>query len=385
MIFGHTDRVDLDEIQKCGLLAVKIAQMYAVRADFLSVETCQKLQGLYEQTTPLPWNEYFEIYQSNASDRALNELVEFERECLAAASLGQVHRATLRDGSRVVVKVVKAAPFEELEQDLKAVRVLVECALFFYPRLERLADPRGTLTAIERLTLQEMDLRNEISGTQRLKSLRDEGAIDRPELSKLTFPHIYEEFTNTQVLVVEEIEEKSVRARLDDGEFYYKDVLTLFQIQGYFVFMRGEFHGDLHPGNVYGGASGFRMIDNANIETVDLGFSSGLLHFLNCLGHGKFSEAALVIEELAVEPLADNGVFVKAFETLYKGFDGKPIGEQSLTHQMMKTVRLAVESGLEFPEGVFPVIKTLMYLDGIALKCAPDRVLLNDVMKFSNA
>jgi ubiquinone biosynthesis protein len=68
---------------------------------------------------------------------------------------------------------------------------------------------------------------------------------------------------------------------------------------------------------------------------------------------------------------------------LYDGFGGKPVGEQSLTTQMMRTVRMAVERGLEFPEGAFPVIKSLMYLDGMALSAAPDRVLLEDVAAFA--
>ena len=50
---------------------------------------------------------------------------------------------------------------------------------------------------------------------------------------------------------------------------------------------------------------------------------------------------------------------------------------------MMKTIRMAVESGMEFPKGVFPVIKCLMYLDGMALRCAPEKLLLDDAVTFS--
>jgi ubiquinone biosynthesis protein len=50
---------------------------------------------------------------------------------------------------------------------------------------------------------------------------------------------------------------------------------------------------------------------------------------------------------------------------------------------MMKTIRMAVEEGLQFPEGSFPVIKSLMYLDGMALACAPDKFLLDDVAQYA--
>jgi|GEM_PF-5104111 len=84
-----------------------------------------------------------------------------------------------------------------------------------------------------------------------------------------------------------------------------------------------------------------------------------------------------------VEPLADAEVFERCFARLYRDFGGRPIGEQSLTRQMMRTVRMAVESGMEFPNGAFPVIKSLMYLDGMALSCAPEKVLLDDVVEFA--
>ncbi|NNM30316.1 MAG: hypothetical protein HKO57_12415, partial [Akkermansiaceae bacterium] len=84
----------------------------------------------------------------------------------------------------------------------------------------------------------------------------------------------------------------------------------------------------------------------------------------------------------AVQPLPDNEAFVRSFENLYAGFHGRSVGEVSLTVQMMASVKLAVHAGLEFPQGAFPVIKSLMYLDGMALKCAPGKNLLHDVLAF---
>jgi ubiquinone biosynthesis protein len=59
------------------------------------------------------------------------------------------------------------------------------------------------------------------------------------------------------------------------------------------------------------------------------------------------------------------------------------VGEESLTMQMMNTIRMAVEEGLQFPEGAFPIIKSLMYLDGMAIACAPEKFLLEDVATYA--
>jgi ubiquinone biosynthesis protein len=84
-----------------------------------------------------------------------------------------------------------------------------------------------------------------------------------------------------------------------------------------------------------------------------------------------------------VKTLPSPEKFRRKFDELYAEFGQRRIGEQSLTTQMMKTIRMAVEEGLQFPEGSFPVIKSLMYLDGMALACAPDKFLLDDVAQYA--
>ena len=69
-------------------------------------------------------------------------------------------------------------------------------------------------------------------------------------------------------------------------------------------------------------------------------------------------------------------------KSLYRGFRGKTVSEVSLTQQMTGTVKLAVDCGVEFPQQAFPVIKSLMNLDGIVRACAADAVLLQDTSRF---
>jgi ubiquinone biosynthesis protein len=380
-LFGPAERLDTVEIEQMGLLAVKIAQMYAVRADLLGPEKCRKLQRLYEDTTPLCWEVFEEVFRREASPKLRENLADLEVEPLASASLGQVHAGRLTDGEEVVVKVVRSANAEEFLRDVEALRFLAKVALFMYPKLERLADPLGTIETVERLTLTEIDLRNEISGTDRLRAVRDEGLV-LEHMSRLDFPDLHPEYATSRVVAAQRLRAHSVRHHLEAGTFPYEALLDLFKIHGYFLFFRGIFHGDLHPGNVHYEDGTFWFIDNANVEQVPTDFTRGLLDFLGLLGESRFADAARRIESLAVEPLPDNAVFVRSFENLYAGFDSKPTGEVSLTNQMMATVKLAVHAGLEFPRGAFPVIKSLMYLDGMALKCAPEKNLLQDVIAF---
>jgi ubiquinone biosynthesis protein len=383
MIFGPAEKLDAREIEKMGLLAVKIAQMYAIRADLLGPEKTAKLNGFYEQATPMAAGEFLAAVKREAPAAFWQALDHLEEKPLAVASLGQVHRGRLKDGSEIVVKMLRRDHAEAFQRDVEAVRWLAKTSLFFYPPLQRLADPIGTLEAIRRTTVTEMDLLAEASGTEKMKILRDAGQAQLPHLKQLAFPKIYQELSTSQFLVSEFVAAPTVRRLLSEKRFGYDDLLLLFRIHGYFLFHRGEFHGDFHPGNICYDGRTFWFIDNANLETVPQEFSRGLLRFMVALGEKRYDDAALAIEALGVRPMKNPLPFREAFRELYAHFGNKPVGEESLTMQMMQTIRMAVEKGLEFPEGAFPIIKSLMYLDGMAISCAPERFLLQDVATYA--
>ena len=377
ILFGKGS-IDTQRIEKMGLLAVKIAQMYAVRSDILGLEKCRELSSLYEETSPIPWEEVEAILDEHAPDDFWKEVEEVDPVPLAAASLGQVHFAQLYSGSRAVIKVIKPNSQKHFQADLRAVRFLAQLAVTFYPKLKRLADPIGTIETIARLTRTELNLENEAIGTERLITLRDK-AHDLPHLRNLRFPKIYRELSSPKVLVSEFLPQNSVRKGLAEGDFTYNQLLTLFRTHGYFLFYCGEFHGDLHPGNVFYEDEHLWFIDNANIEEVDPNFTQSLLQFLAELGKGDYPQAAEVMQGLSLTPPKDASKYLSDFSQLYSGFES---GKTSLTNQMMETVKLCVHAGLEFPEGAFSVIKSLMYLDGMVLECAPEANLLEDILLY---
>jgi ubiquinone biosynthesis protein len=383
MIFGPVEKLDATKIEGMGLLAVKIAQMYAIRADLLGPEKTAKLNGFYEEATPMAAGEFLAAVKREAPAKFWEELAHLDEKPLAVASLGQVHRGRLKDGTEIVVKVLRRDHAAEFQKDVAAVRMLAKTSLFFYPPLQRLADPLGTLETIRRTTVTEMDLLAEASGTAALARLRDEGMPTLPHLEKLSFPRIFVELSNREFLVSEFVNAPTVRKLLKEKRFTYENLLLLFRIHGYFLFHQGQFHGDFHPGNVFYRDDRFWFIDNANVESVPREFSCGLLAFMVALGEKRIEDAARAIEALSVKPLPDARKFREAFAKLYEGFGTRPVGEESLTMQMMNTIRMAVEMGLQFPEGAFPVIKSLMYLDGMAISCAPEKFLLEDVAQYA--
>lgn len=380
-ILSPKAKLDVPAIERMGLLAVKIAQMYSMRPDLVAPEKCLRLATLLQRTAPLSaeqfqarWNELIPPAFATLGPRA-------SAQPIASASLGQVHLAELPDGRKVVVKLSRAEVEESFVADVARMRRWLKSAVMLYPALERLADPVRALEDVERQTLCEMNFLAEPVGAGRLAALAEEGAPGLPHLRNLRFPRYHIGCSSNRFLVSDFVEGPTLASLLDRGALGYDMLLELFRIHGYFLFVRGKFHGDLHPGNVIYREGFFCFVDNANIELIPAEFSRGLFQMLVQIGEGDLERAAETLASLSLSPLTRPAFdsFASRFRALYSG-----ASEASLTRQMMETVKLAVSSGITFPSGAFPLVKSLMYLDGMVLRAAPRANLLQDVRRFAD-
>jgi len=375
MIYSKKENPDILKIQKMGLLAVKIGQVHALRIDFLRAETCLELAKLYRANVP--------IKNENALkniDRS--QFLEIDEKPLATASVGQVYRAKLLNGDAVVIKIIKANFKKQFEKDVKSVKRLFKFAIFFYPKLAKVFDPIGILEHIEDYTLKELNLLNEISGQDKLKEIYDQNR-DKYDLSKLSFPKIYKELSSESIMVSEFIPGKTFDELLDNG-MKYDDLLLLFKIHGFFMFNIGTFHGDIHPGNLMLNNHQIVFIDTGAIGSVSSKLGGGLLNFFDALSVNNYDLCAQRLNEMAVTNISGERFekFRVAFNYLYSDFKGKSVKEVSLTKKMMETIKLGVNSGMAFEKGMFSIIKSLMFLDGMVLRCKPEAILLEDMRRF---
>lgn len=374
MIYGNR-RPDVEKIQKMGLLAVKIGQVHALRIDFLNEETCVELSKLYRANIPI-----------KAEDALKNiDKTRFswiDEKPLASASVGQVHRAKLLTGEEVVIKVIKSDFQNKFEKDVAAVKRFFKLVIFFYPKLARVFDPIGILKHIEDYTLRELNLFNEIEGHEILKGIHEKYKKDF-DLSSLKFPKIYRELSSQNVMVSEYIPGNTFDEILDIA-MDYSELLLLFKIHGFFMFNVGTFHGDIHPGNLMLWSDKIYFVDTGAIGYVSKRLSKGLLNFFDALSVYDYDLCAKRLNEMAEKGISGQRFekFKAKFNVLYSDFRGKSVKEVSLTRKMMETIKLGVNSGMAFEKGMFSIIKSLMFLDGMVLRCYPDAVLLEDMRQF---
>jgi ubiquinone biosynthesis protein len=383
MIYGRK-LPDIERIQSKGLLAIKIAQHYALRIDFLDEGVCRHLAQLYRHNLTLPAERIDELLARSVAPGWHERVRDVERTPLASASVGQVHRAHLGDGSPVVVKVIKRDFKSAFLKDIASLRHLLKTTIWVYPKLRKVFDPMGILDHIEDYTLNELDLRNEIAGQRILRGIRDENA-GRYDLERLRFHRLDEALSSENVLVSELVQGETFDELLERGALSYERLLQLFDLHGFFVFGAGVFHGDIHPGNVVLEPDGrICLVDTSAISAISTRVKNGLFRFFVALSAYDYEACARHLNEMALRPLADAGYerFRGRLFELYGDFAGKSVSQVSLTKKMMDTIKLGVHSGMEFERGMFAIIKSLMYLDGMVLRCRPEAVLMEDMRPF---
>ncbi|MCH1462046.1 MAG: AarF/ABC1/UbiB kinase family protein, partial [Candidatus Poseidonia sp.] len=299
----------------------------------------------------------------------------------AAASTGQIHRAVLNDGTRVVVKIIKADFEASFKRDVRRMKRWIRTGLLFNPRLRKVGNPIGLLAHIEDYTLRELNLTNEIEGQNQLieKAAEIEKHFPMP---KLKFPRMWDELSNRHVLVMEEIIHPTLETRLEEKTLNWANMLELFRIHGAFMFGIGTFHGDLHPGNAMMNDDGdFFFIDTGAICNAPPHVRNALFGFFYFLAKGELKHAFdAMLTMAAVQPTGKTlQTYYDSMNDLYDGFVGTSVSEVSLTEQMMKTVKAAVLAGCAFGEEAFPIIRSLMYMDGMVLKGHPEVDLISSM------
>jgi len=258
---------------------------------------------------------------------------------------------------------------------------LFRVVLFFYPKLRKVFDPLGVLAHIEEYTINELDLRNEIAGQQTLKAIAA-AYSGKYDLSALRFAKLYPELSGPGILVGEFVEGATFDRLLARGDLPYEKLLQLFGIHGLFLFAPGVFHGDIHPGNIMLRPDGtLCLIDTGAVSRVGRRIRRGLFHFFVALCDYDYSECVRRMNEMAETGITGGRLekFEHRFKSLYRDFQGRSVSEVSLTRQMMETIKLAVNCGMVFEKGMFSIIKSMMYLDGMVLRCRPDARLIEDM------
>ena len=235
-----------EALETAGPIFVKFGQLLSTRPDFLDEEIIQELQRFQNNLKPFSSKEAMEIIEKDLG-RPINELfADFNFLPLAAASIAQVHEATLKSGEEVVVKVVRPNLEKKIKDDISILKMLGKVANTFDADARRL-QLLEMIREYEYVIKSEVDLKKEAGNTIQTAKFFEDSNL-------LYIPKVYLEYSASKTLTLEKIKGIPVTdiKTLEEKEVDLKKLsergVSIFFKQ---LFDDNFFHADMHPGNIF--------------------------------------------------------------------------------------------------------------------------------------
>ncbi|MCB9720212.1 MAG: hypothetical protein H6756_04995 [Candidatus Omnitrophica bacterium] len=352
-----------------GPTFVKFGQIMSMRVEFFSSDIIEELTQLQDAVPPFPFEEVEKTVTAELGGTLHKNFPQFEEEPIGSASLGQVHRARLPDGRRVVVKVQRPQIKGRIEIDLEIMMHLAEWAEnnieeFQYRRPAQFLEEFAY--AIER----ELDYKQEEANIQRFQELfRSDPGV-----------HImgcYPDLSTERVLTLEEIEGVKVRelGRLDQ-EGFDRRVLADRGVDCVLsqIFDHGFFHADPHPGNIFATTGNvvsfidFGMVGRLNRRHREL--MADFLYAVNQRDAGRAVKYLVKITPDARE--ADLPRLEKEIGELIDRYVSKPIKEVSFAELFARLSGVLADHHMTIPADFSMMLKSISTLEGVGRSLDPD-------------
>lgn len=366
-------RADADELardlEKLGPTFIKLGQVLSSRGDLLPPAYIAALARLQDDVEPFSYADVERIVESELGVRISKAFAEFESEPMAAASLGQVHRARLRDGRAVAVKVQRPGIREQVLEDLEA---FAEIASFLDEHSEAAARWQlgRTVEEFRKSILGELDYRQEASNLQALgKQMR--------EFERIVVPAPIPDYTTARVLTMEYVSGEKVTAipKVRLVEIDTKPLAEeLFRAYLKSILVDGFFHADPHPGNVF-------LTDDGRLALIDLGMvgriaptlQENLLKILLDVSEGRGDRAAERAAQIGERRESFDAVELeRRISELVGQYRHATLARMQIGRVLLDVSRAAGETGLRLPRELTLLGKTLLQLDEVGRTLAPD-------------
>jgi ubiquinone biosynthesis protein len=358
-----------DDLEKLGPTFVKLGQLLSTRVELLPRAYLEALARLQDKVEPFPFGEVEKIVTSELGVRMSKAFSDFEVAPMAAASLGQVHRARLRDGRQVAVKVQRPGIRDAMLEDLDALDEIAEF-LDNHTAAGKRYEFCQMLDQFRKSLLRELDYRLEASNLTTIgKNLI--------EFEHIVVPEPVADYVTSRVLTMQYVHGKKITdlnplARMEfDGDALAEELFRAYLQQ---ILVDGFFHADPHPGNVF-------LTDDYRIALIDLGMvgkimpglQEQLLQLLLAIAEGRGDDAADIAIKVGdrKEDFAEKE-FKRAIAEIVAKQQGATVEQMQVGRLVLEVTQVAGENGVRVPSELTMLGKTLLNLDQVGRTIAPD-------------
>jgi ubiquinone biosynthesis protein len=351
-------------LEELGPTFVKFGQVLSTRPDLIPAAYVERLQKLQDHVSAVPIEEIRRTIESSLGAPIAELFGSFETEPLASASIAQVHGATLKDGTPVVLKVQRPGLRPVIDADLSLLRFLVNQVVTIFPEAESF-DLKGMVTEFEQSLRRELDFDVERRSLERFRR----NFRDKP---RIHIPLVYPVYCSRVVLCMERLHGQKLTA-IDDEE-RRREIAHVYLDAAYqMLFKDGFFHGDLHPGNVF-------VEDDGRLGLIDF----GMVGRLSRQNRERMVDVLFSLMSEDLENVArlwfsigkpGTSVDYAAFEAevvdvLERHIIGRDLDEWDLAAFFTDLAAGAVKHGIRLPSDFTMMFKAMVTTEGLARSVA---------------
>ncbi|MFL2993233.1 MAG: cytochrome P450 [Acidimicrobiales bacterium] len=365
-----------------GPTYVKLAQLISAAEGVFPEALVTECKKCRDQVSPEPWNKIEKIINTELGPLPEN-FTNISEDPIAAASIAQVHEATLRNGQTVVLKVQRPGIRRKVANDLKVMAWVAPKLIGKIP-VSALANPPALVELFAETICEELDFRLEVANLfeiDRVLSANQKHTweIPTPELSLVT----------EKVIVMSKISGVSLGESISMG-ISSDQTSTIFRqmVEGLLegAVIHGVFHGDFHAGNVF--------LNNTNkIGLVDFGITGRLdgerrlafLRYVVGIMTGDVESQVLGIKDLGAFPEdSDIGLIINEFQLERDNFDPLELSEEEFIDEFRTLIKNLLAEGARIPKELMLFVKNFAYLSSVMQELDPDMDLLTEFLEVAS-
>jgi ubiquinone biosynthesis protein len=365
-------------LEEMGPTFIKLGQIMGTRVDLFPPEWIHELEKLHRRVPPVPFECLRKELEADLGAPADQVFAAFDFQPLAAASIAQVHRARLHDGTEVIVKIRRPGIQRIVDADLRLMDKLAKLLEFEFPELENFR-PREVVRQFSQSIHREMNFVNECRNTERMSDLF------RTDLT-VVIPRIYWNHVSERIAVQDYIEGVT---GLDPGavEAAGLDRRLLAKVGARavlrMILVEGFFHADPHDGNLL-------YLPGNRIAFIDFGMTGRLsatrrnqvVNLLYGIIERDAAGTADVLLDWSGASDVDPDRLIVDMDNFIDSYHGAPLKQISLTNMLSDLTRLMRQHHLSLPADLALLFRALVALDGMGRQNDPDFDIFTETAPF---
>lgn len=356
--------------EELGPTFIKLGQVLASRPDLVPQEFIEEFSKLHDRVQPLPLEVIKSVLKEELGPIFDTQFIEFDEKPLGSASIAQVHRAKLANGTSVVIKVQRPGLIQKINDDLNVLYFIANL-LEEYIEESRILNPTKIVNEFFKSLELETNFIVEANNLRRFTK-------NFESFPEIKFPKFYPELSTERVLTMEALEGLPLSATSDgwmESNIQRSEVLKIgMKCYIKMVFQDGLFHGDLHAGNffLFPKTNQIGLIDFGLVGRLTERTRRSIATMLLALTNEDYE--TLAFEYIDISPFNDRtniDEFTKDLRDLIAPFFGLTLKDVNIGKLLLKSSMLAAKHQLALPAELILFFKSLIGMESLGRRIDP--------------